>query len=325
MKRHTALLPRLISRLDFVATLMLVVFAVVLAAVSCGQKPANTPVPTSMVVVPTATVTPISQLTREEKILELAKGRPGYYDKTDIYLDLVGFDSGKDLPNCAFPFFGAIVATNGVVIEQHSGLAIVMGESGKERIVVPSFLVPVIPDTPPPPPPVGPDGVVSQPSITEEDLKSWVLYMALGSTLVQLDQTFPDLRVSTLVPQERAKGNFDNLLAGLSPACRELGSASSEAELFDFLLTAGLAGDTASVADIKIAPIDGRVRALSVASKGFYFDGTILPDDVGGLVFAFRIGKPEVVGIVTGANWHLGFETFNFATSFSEIRKALEK
>lgn len=308
-----------------------IILLVFILLVSCSPKVSSTSTPTAIPVSsPTAvsTATPLSDLTRGERILELAKDRPGYYDKTDIYLDLVGFHP-EDLPNCAFPFYSVMLATGGVVIEQHEGFAVVMGELG-ENVFTASFLVPTVPSEPPPPPPASPGGDLTQtPVVTKEDLANWQVFLALvtedGTVSLTLKETYPDLRISTLVPLSGMKERFDKFVAQLPAACKNPQVGSGLLSPLDFLMIAGFDFGEGSSARYILTPIGGRVRAVSNESKGFYFDGTILPDDMGGLVFVFRVGKPELVGVVTGANWPLGYETFNFATNIGDVLSTLNK
>lgn len=305
---------------------------VLLLAVACNSEIKDTLVPTvSLAPAPTVITTPYSQLTREEKILTLAKERPGYYDKTDTYLDLVGFHP-EDLPNCTVSFLSVIIDGKGTVIEQHDGLATVMGEKG-EHIIVPSFLVPVIPSAPPTPLPPIPGSDFIPPQVTKEDLATWTVFMALmtkdANISLAFQKSYPELRVATLSPLDTAKPLFDKFIEKLPSTCQNLEAVGVSTLLapMDFLMIAGFLApaEKSSAPAPNVAPIDGRVRAVSEENKGFYFRGTILPEDMGGLVFAFRFGKPEIVGIVTGGNWPLGYETFNFATNFDDVLSAVSK
>lgn len=275
-----------------------------------GSAPTVTPTSTAM---PVATVVSISLSTRAEQILALAAGRESYYDKDFVYLDIQDFQV-EDLALCATAFRGLMYRNGEPAFFDVWGLATFMGEN-HEYIIVPRPLIPRDPKDLPP-----------DLAATMSDMNIFMILMNKDGSSNTLDEptTLPDFRV--VVFDANDDPNRDKILASVPSSCEAIVIGdSSLLEPLDVLIAVGLEGKMATLTKENAAFISARVKAISLESHGFSFDGTILSQDMGALVFALRLGKPELVGIVTGANWSLGYETQNFATNFDEILEEIEK
>lgn len=93
--------------------------------------------------------------------------------------------------------------------------------------------------------------------------------------------------------------------------------------------------DDLSVGDVLVepgfyanaAPFDldtGTVSAKAVDTDTFVFQGTVEPSDFGSPVFAFRDGKPELVGITVASFTRIGNESKAVALSMESIVKEVE-
>ena len=276
-------------------------------------EPAPTVTPTSTAM-PVATAVSISLSTRADQILALVEGRESYYDKDFVYLDLQEFRI-ENLPICGTAFRGLRLDHNSIALFDSWGLATFAGDHD-EYVIVPLPLVPTTPENLPSELEVATTSstTIFTTLMGEENVRNTV-----GNPTI-----LSDFRVAVFNVEDQL--NKDRIFESIPSACEEivLGDSSLLSPL-DVLIVVGVAGERAILTQENVALISARVKALSSESHGFQFDGTILKQDMGALVFALHVGKPELVGIVTGANWPLGYETQNFATNFDEILEEIEK